>query len=709
MKFLQRMINIPLGLLMYLCYRVIPQYAVAIILFTFLTKIILLPISILLQINSVKIVKITPEINRIKVKYFGDSDAIAEKTSEVYKRERYNPFLSTIPILVQLVLLMGLVQIIYNPLTYIYRVDNQVSSSIVKVVADAKGLDAKESSVQMQVVDCIKELDDTSLLDLVSEKYPKADIDKLIKDIKKSNMELFGVSLGRVPVKDGGITILIPLLAALAAWLLCIMQNLINPLQAEQGSLNKYGTMIISVAISLFLGFYVPIGVGFYWIWSNLFTIVQQVVLNMMIDPKKHIDYKELEASKKELEELSNIGSKKKLFEKDPYRSKEKADYKRFFSVVNKHLVVYAEGNGYYKYFKDIIEYILEHSNMTIHYITSDPNDNIFKKAEENNQLRAYYISEKKMITLMMKLECDVFLSSTPDLENYHLKRSYIDKSIEYIFVNHAMNSDNLTLRTHALDHFDTIFCTGKHVVEEQRAIEKLYGLPAKKLVETGYCLLDNMKRDYDAMEKEEHAQKHILIAPSWQKDNIMDTCLDELVESILSKGYKVTVRPHPQYVRIYKEKVESIERKFQQKYGDNFAFEKDFSSNLSVYTADVLITDWSSIAYEYSFTTYKPTLYINTPMKVMNEEYDRIDVVPIDIRVRDSIGASLDLNKVGEAGETVDRLIRDTPKYFDDISKFKENEFFGLGKAAELSGNYILESIKEKIKQKKQSNNGIR
>ncbi|MBE5958753.1 MAG: membrane protein insertase YidC [Lachnospiraceae bacterium] len=702
MKALQKMINIPLGLLMYLCYKIIPQYAVAIILFTLLTKIILLPISILLQINSVKIVKITPEINRIKVKYFGDSDAIAEKTSEVYEREKYNPFLSTIPILVQLVLLMGLVQIIYNPLTYIYRVDNQVSTDIVKVVSGANGLDISEASVQMQVVDCIKNSDDTSMLSTVSENYPEAEIDKLIKDIKKSKMELFGVSLGRVPIKDWGVTVVIPILAALAAWLLCIAQNLINPLQAEQGSLNKYGTMIMSVAISLFLGFYVPIGVGFYWIWSNLFTIVQQVVLNMIIDPKKHIDYKELEESKKELEELSKIGSKKKIFEKDPYRKKEKADYKRFFSVVNKHLVVYAEGNGYYKYFKDIIEYILEHSNMTVHYITSDPNDNIFAKAEENSQIRAYYISEKKLITLMMKLECDVFLTSTPDLENYHLKRSYIDKSIEYIFVNHAMNSDNLTLRTHALDHFDTIFCTGKHVVEEQRAIEKLYGLPEKKLVETGYCLLDNMKRDYDAMEKKENENKHILIAPSWQKDNIMDLCLDELVESILKKGYKVTVRPHPQYMRLFKEKAQSVESKFQKKYGDNFTFEKDFSSNLSVYTADVLITDWSSIAYEYSFTTYKPTLYINTPMKVMNEEYDRIDVVPFDIRVRDSIGASLDPDKVSEAGNMVERLIKDTPKYYDDIRNFKENEFFGLGKSAEISGNYILDTVKGKIKQKK-------
>lgn len=704
MKFIEDVLSVPLGELMYLCYKFISNYAVAIILFTLITKIILLPVSIWLQKNSVKIVRITPEINRIKAKYFGDRDTIAEKTAEVYKIEKYNPFSSIIPLLVQIILLMGLVQVIYNPLTFIFKVDSKPSNEIVNTIGKDEGLDLDESSVQMQVVDAIKKKDYSEKLDKIGQKYD-IEMDELTSDIKKSNMSLCGKSLALIPADSKGITLLVPILAALAAWFLCVMQNILNPLQAEQGNANKYGTMIFSVGLSLFLAFFVPIGVGIYWIWSNIFSVLQQVLLNVVINPKKYIDYEALEDSKKELEELSQIGGKKKkLFEKDPYAKKEKADYKRFFSVINKHLVVYAEGNGYYKYFKDIVEYILEHSNVTIHYITSDPEDNIFNLAEKNDKIRAYYISEKKLITLMMKLECDIFLTSTPDLENFHLKRSYIQKDIEYIFTNHAMNSDNLTLRTHALDHFDTIFCTGPHVVAEQRAIEKLYNLPEKKLVETGYTLLDNMKKDYDMMEKKENDVKTVLIAPSWQKDNIMDSCLDELLDSILKKGYKVIVRPHPQYVRIYKEKIANIEAKFQQKYGEKFNFEKDFSSNKTVYTADVLVTDWSSIAYEFSFTTYKPTLYINTPMKIMNPEYDKIDVVPFDIKVREELGAELDLDRVEHAGELVENLIEDTSQYYNDIAKLKEESFYGLGEAAKLSGDYILQSLKEKISNKNKS-----
>ena len=59
-------------------------------------------------------------------------------------------------------------------------------------------------------------------------------------------------------------------------------------------------------------------------------------------------------------------------------RKRERADYKRFFSVANKHIVFYSEQNGFYKYFEAIIRELLLRTNLTIHYVTSDPNDGIF-------------------------------------------------------------------------------------------------------------------------------------------------------------------------------------------------------------------------------------------------------------------------------------------------------------------------------------------
>lgn len=701
MQYLENILSVPLGYLMYLCFQIVSNYGWAIVLFTLLTKVVLLPLSVWLQKNSVKIVKITPEINHIKATYFGDGDTIAEKTSELYKREKYNPFASIIPLLVQIVLLMGLVQVIYNPLTHLFRLDNEVSTAMVQLAAELADIDTASSSVQMEVVDMIQNPEYYDAFMALAEHFPEVDFATLLPAIQQADMSLFGISLGLIPVTAGGLTLLMPIIAALAAWGLCIGQNKLNPLQAEQNKWNQIGMTIFSVALSLFLGAFVPLGVGLYWVWSNVFSILQQILLNMMINPKKHIDYEALEKSKEELAGLMSLGTKNSLFHKNPHAKREKKDYKRFFSIVNKHFVIYSEGSGYYKYFKDIMNYVLEHSNVAIHYITNDPNDQIFAIAEQQPQIKPYYIGEKKLITLMMKMDADIVLMTTPDLENYYLKRSYLRKDIEYIYVNHGVGSDNLTLRTHALDNFDTIFAIGQHVIEEQRAIEKLYGLPEKNLVETGYCLSDNMDADYAAMDKKENAVKTILIAPSWQKDNILDLCLDELLEGIIGQGYRVIVRPHPQYVRIYQAKMQHILDKYRSRMDENFIIETDFSSNVTVYSADLVITDWSSIAYEFSFTTYKPTLYINTPMKVMNPEWEKIDVEPFDIRIRDRIGASLDVDKLGGAKAVIGRLIAETPAYYNTISELKKNTFFHIGESAKVSGQYILASLQKKQKSK--------
>ena len=81
-----------LGYIMDFSYNLTQSNVLAIILFTLLTKIILLPVSIWVHKNGIKMVSLMPELNRIKVKYFGDSDTIAEEQHSLYKREKYNPF-----------------------------------------------------------------------------------------------------------------------------------------------------------------------------------------------------------------------------------------------------------------------------------------------------------------------------------------------------------------------------------------------------------------------------------------------------------------------------------------------------------------------------------------------------------------------------------------------------------------------------------------
>ncbi len=691
-----------LGPVMGWCYDIVSNYGIAIILFTLFSKIVLLPISIWVQKNSIKMVKIQPAINKIKIDHFGDKDAIAEKQSKMFKKEKYNPFATLIPLAIQIVLLLGVVEVIYHPLTYVKKIPQSAVSSMVQVALDNnEKLDPDGSGLEIAVVEDIQAgrfTDEYAEAVMFNDAMPGTEIISEIKDFK---MTFLGLDIGWIAAVNGGIAWITPIIAALSAWLLCVAQNAINVLQAEQSKLNKYGLMAFSVGLSLFLGISVPAGVGLYWTASNLFSILQQWLLNIAINPKKYVDYEALEKTRKELSELNDMKSVKSL----PPEAKKKAkeDYKRFFHVINKHLVFYSESNGFYKYYKGIIEYILEHTNITIHYITSDYNDKIFELEKQNDHIRAYFIDEKRLITLMMKMDADVVAMTMPDLDIYHIKRSYVRKDIEYIYIPHGMDSNNMTLRTGALNAFDTLFVSGEHQLEEFEKIAKLFGIENQKIVKYGYCLLDDMIADYEAVPRRENNPPTVLIGPSWQKDNIIDLCLDKVMESVRGKEYNVILRPHPQHVRHASEKFEML--KEQYKDDKNIEIQTDFSSNDTVLNADILITDWSSLCMDYAFTTKKPVIFIDTPMKIMNPDYKKIDTKPINIWIRDEIGTVVKTDELDKLDGIIREMLENREKYHDKIAALTEKCVYNLGYSSEVGGKYIIEAVQDHIKKRKESN----
>ena len=665
------------------CYGIVNNYGFAIILFTLFSKIVLLPVTIWVQKNSIKMVQMMPKINRIKINHFGDKDTIAEETQKLYKENHYHATASLVPLVIQIALLLGVVGVIYHPMDYILGVPSEVTEKYVETVLTLnEDLNPESNSLQLYVVEDIQEGNTQPYLEAVngSEQY--------IAEIQALKMKFAGFDLSWVASKEKGLAILIPLLAGFSAWLLSYMQNRMNVLQSAQSKGSQFGTMAFSVGISLYLGFFVPAGVALYWIASNLLTIVQQYLLNKAINPKQYIDYEEFEATRKILASYET-GSKVRFRWNDPLQKREKADYKRFFSIGNKHLVFYSESNGFYKYYAGTIDYILKHTNIPLHYITSDPNDSIFEMAKDNPQIIPYYISSEKLITLMMKMDADVVVMTMPDLETYQIKRSYVRKDIKYIYIPHCMNSLNLTMRKGCTDHFDAVICTGKHMKEEIVKTEEVYNLPKKDLIEGGYPLLDDMIRDYQNMVKPE-GPKTVLIAPSWQKDNIVDSCLDELLEQLKGHDYKVIVRPHPQHVRHMPERMEQLKMRFAD--DPSVEVQTDFSSNDTVFLADMLITDWSGIGYEYAFTTKKPVLFINTPMKIMNPDYKEIGIEPFNIYMRDILGASLDPEDIPEkAADLVSYLLSHAQEYEETIDQTVDEYCYALGRSGEVSARYII------------------
>ena len=519
---------IPLGILMKWCWQLIGNYGLAIVLFTLATKLVLLPFSIWIHKNSIQMVKIQPAINFLKVNHYGDMDTFADEQAKLFKKEKYHPMLSLVPLALQIFLLLGVVQIIYHPMEYLFAIDRDA----IHAMAGFIGADVNDSSFQLKIIEAIKGgvINSSTVISGVSAEV----LSSAINAATGFDTTLLGINLSTVPADVWGIYILMPLIAGVSSWVLCLTQNLSNVIQHEQSKLSQHGLTVLSVGISLYLGIGVPAGIAVYWIASNLFSILQMYLLNAAINPKKFVDYEALEKSRQALADIEKLDEGKK---KDPnYRQnriREKKDYKRFFSIVNKHLVIYSEKSGFYKYFEDLIRELTERSNLTIHYITNDPDDVIFTLAETNPKIKPYYIGLKKMIPLMMKLEADIVVMTTPDLDKYYIKRSLMKKDVEYIYVPHDMMSVHMGFREGSLDAFDTIFCTGAHVEREVRATERVYGLKEKTLVKFGYPFADKL---IEAGEKERHEhvptdKKEILIAPSWQEDNLLDSCIDTLIE----------------------------------------------------------------------------------------------------------------------------------------------------------------------------------
>ena len=664
-----------LGWIMSIIYNVVRNYGLSIIIFTLFTKVLLFPLSLLTQKNSINMVRMMPEENKLKIKYIDDKDKLADERLKLYKKYKYHPILGTVPLLIQIPLVLGLVYVIYRPLSFVLQIDSSVIDALEALMVNAfPDFNTADNTYQVEIIRKVKEG-----WELSSGEYGQA-----IKDIKELDMHFLGIDLSETPsLKHFDRLLLIPLFSGISAWLLCWVQNKINILQMAQGNVNKVLTTVFMVAFSTYFAVLVPTGVGLYWIFGNLFAIPMMMLTNLCMPPKKYIDYEYLEKVNKQRIE------KEKIFKANSEREKE--DYQKFFSVKGMKLMFYSEQNGFYKYYAGMIDYICEHSDIDIHYVTSDPDDNIFK--DTRPQIKPYYIASNKMlIPLFMKLDCDMCVMTMPDLEKYHIKRSRLRKDVQYVYTFHGMGSTALTLRKGALDWYDTVFAVGPDCMNELRDSEELYNTPKKRIVETGYPIIDEMIEKYESTEHKANEVPQILIAPSWQPDNIIDSCIDDILEELAKTDYHIIVRPHPQQVRHEPEKFEVMTEKFKE--NKNIEIQTDFSSNNPVMESDILITDWSDISWEFAFVTKRPVLFINTPMKIMNTEWDKIKTKPINITLRNVIGVSLETNEIDKIGKTVGELLANKEQYRETITNTLHEHVYNVGKSRQLCGKYIVKSL---------------
>ena len=116
-------IAIPLGWIMKACYLLVKNYGIALILFTVVIRVILLPLNIKQQKSSARMAKLQPQLQKLQKKYANNKEKYQEEMMALYAKENASPTAGCLPMLITMLVLFALIEVVYNPLYYVTNVD----------------------------------------------------------------------------------------------------------------------------------------------------------------------------------------------------------------------------------------------------------------------------------------------------------------------------------------------------------------------------------------------------------------------------------------------------------------------------------------------------------------------------------------------------------------------------------------------------------
>ncbi|HPG57488.1 MAG TPA: CDP-glycerol glycerophosphotransferase family protein [Candidatus Wallbacteria bacterium] len=371
---------------------------------------------------------------------------------------------------------------------------------------------------------------------------------------------------------------------------------------------------------------------------------------------------------------------------------KELKDCFRLFSASSakcRKIVFYSESDIYYQYYEGIIEELLKKPDIEIAYVTSDINDSIF--SGKNPRIKPFYINNLLSIA-MIYFDSKAFIMTMPDLDNFHIKRSI--NGVHYIYAFHAIGSTHLQYRREAFDNYDAVLCVGPHQVKEIKKAEEVYGLKPKTLIECGYHRIEKIWLDHRGYAENETfsggGRTTVMIAPTWSPDNILDSCIYKIIDALKTEpSLNVVIRPHPEYIKRFGEKVAAIRKYISD--ANNFSLELDMLKDENLHKADVLITDWSGIYLEYALGTCRPVLFINTPCRIDNKEYRKLEIEPMELALRPLCGSVLEPENISAVKSAIGELIENRRKYGENLNKIRGEYLFNFLNSSAAAADYIL------------------
>jgi len=333
---------------------------------------------------------------------------------------------------------------------------------------------------------------------------------------------------------------------------------------------------------------------------------------------------------------------------------------RNLFSIVG-HLtkrhdvIVYLETENDWHHVGPFVEKLLENTQAKVCFVCSEPVSFEPEIIIRFQGRASFHIIGSGILRsfLFPQLSATLFIMTLTDLGKPQLRKS---KNVaNYVYIFHSVTSTHMCYPATAFDEYDTIFCVGPHQKNEIRKRERLYDLTQKRLVDFGHASIEKM-RAFATTSYSPPNPKRIAIAPSWGPGSLIETLPAEFYLNLLQAGFSLYVRLHSMSINrkhLFKADIESIARS-----NPNMDLDYNHLDMHSLKNCSTMISDWSGAATEYAFGFCRPVIFVDTKRKVRNKDYEKLQLTPLEVAIRDKIGKIVSVDEAIGLAEWLPALL---------------------------------------------------
>lgn len=357
-------------------------------------------------------------------------------------------------------------------------------------------------------------------------------------------------------------------------------------------------------------------------------------------------------------------------------------------------IVFFTDHKRYWNVFEPLLDELEKRKQKTV-FMTCSKDDPALEKKYEH--ITCEFIGEgNKAYSKLNLLNASVVVSSTPSLDVFQWKRS---KNVDYyIHVQHGANDISM-YRMFGTDHFDGLPLSGEYQVKQIRQLEEMRGIPPRETPLCGIPYMDAMKKRLDAAGPVPPHERTVLMAPSWGKSGILSRFGEKLIDALISTGYKIIVRPHPQSYASEKEMLDALMSKYTDE--TKVIWNRDNDNFEVLRMADILISDFSGIIFDFTLVFDKPLIYTNTNYDTSPYDVSWINETPWTFQILPQLGLELNETNIENIKELIDRCIED-PSFSKGRDKARAETWIPMGIGAEKTVDFIIDKYNEVVAKRK-------